>query len=278
MTETEIYSRTLMQQAIKKKISLEIFGLVEELHSLDNKKFISDRQIAEWAIHLLYDDYRNGVINPSLLSSKEKSIRNNKRIVKVNVDATNENIKDFLNCCKDIKYKCMFKLMSECGLRISEVLALQVDDINLKQGFIRINNTSKQQRIVPFLKNSGKLRELIIHLSLRRKNGYLFAHPNDNENRPYKMRTVEIFFVKYKNMANLQEAINTFSFRRRYAINLIEKGIDLETIRQLLGHKTLSATKNFIGEDFVNSHLKTMNEAAIKDRLENNRKVLPCFN
>ena len=145
---------------------------------------------------------------------------------------------------KGMRDKAMLELLYATGIKVSEITELTVDDINLKQGFLRCS-TKTHERVVPIGRKAvsavrlylDKSRpKLAVHDSIR----YLFLNRNGT-----KMSRQGFWKILkgYGKSAGIKKAITPYTIRHSFAMHLLENGADLEAIRQLLGHNEISSTQ-----------------------------------
>jgi integrase/recombinase XerD len=145
---------------------------------------------------------------------------------------------------KGIRDKAMLELLYATGIKVSEMVALTTDDINLKQGFLRCQ-TATHERIVPVGKSAvsavkqylDKARPKLVFDDRIR---YLFLNRNGA-----KMSRQGFWKILkgYGKSAGIKKDITPYTIRHSFAMHLLENGADLEAVRQLLGHSEISSTQ-----------------------------------
>ncbi len=150
---------------------------------------------------------------------------------KLPVDVTESEFTDLLNVTKQMKHKVAFLLAWGSGLRISEVLKLQKNDINMEIKEIRINEgKGKKDRIVPVPRGF--------------KEKHLEFIPFD-----FKDRSLQKTFRLYSEKSGLREKkpnVHFHSLRHGFATQCLRKGIGLRSIQMMLGHSDLSTTAIYL--------------------------------
>ncbi|NLD50774.1 MAG: site-specific tyrosine recombinase XerD [Clostridiaceae bacterium] len=167
--------------------------------------------------------------------------------------------------CDDLKGyrdKAMLELLYATGIRVSELICLNVADINLDLGYIRCNKGSRE-RSIPIGSISiqalneylGKSRSLLIQKSDEKA---LFV--NVNGKRLTRQGFWKIIKL-YKNQAKISKDITPHTLRHSFAAHLLENGADLRSIQEMLGHSDISSTqvyaqiaKNRIKEVYKKTH------------------------
>ena len=146
---------------------------------------------------------------------------------------------------KDVRDKCMIYLMYASGLRVSELVNLNVNDINLTDEYVRIFRKGKKERIVPFSESTTKLLDKYINIY---RNSLLKGYLTDKLfiSSYGKGMTRQGFFKNLKLIAKNKGITKDFSphtLRHSFATHLIENGADLRSIMELLGHENIKTTQ-----------------------------------
>jgi len=143
----------------------------------------------------------------------------------------------------DYRNKAMLELMYSSGLRISELLNLTLNDIDLKENIVRVFGKGKKERIVPI----GDYATLALDIYI---NGYrynLLKGPTDILflNNHGNIMSRSGFFKILKNIAEkkgIKKELSPHTLRHSFATHLLEHGADLRSIQELLGHENMSTT------------------------------------
>ncbi len=144
----------------------------------------------------------------------------------------------------EIRDKAMMELIYSCGLRVSELISLKLNDINIKDKLIRVIGKGRKERILPF----GKFAEnsLQRYLDIRKKfikdkdNNYLFLNYRGGK---ISSRSVRRIIAKYIKLTSIKRKISPHTLRHTFATHLLQAGMDLRSIQELLGHSKLSTTQ-----------------------------------
>ena len=160
----------------------------------------------------------------------------------------------------DYRNKAMLELMYATGLRISELINLRQENISFENCTLIVMGKGKKERIIPIgdyaLKYLKLYTELYRNELLKGKqSNYLFL-----SNRSNKM-TRQCFFEIIKKIAYKNDIKTNFSphtLRHSFATHMLEKGADLRSIQELLGHKNISTTQIYtnISRKFVEDNYK----------------------
>ena len=138
----------------------------------------------------------------------------------------------------------IFELLYGCGLRISELVGLNLDDFDFNERWIRVRGKGKKERQVPY---AGKASaSLDRYLELRQPTGggeeALFLNHRGTRLTDRGARGIVKF---YASMIAGDSSIHPHSLRHAYATHLLSDGADLRAIQELLGHARLSTTQKY---------------------------------
>lgn len=145
---------------------------------------------------------------------------------------------------KGYRDKAMLELLYATGIRVSELISLNLEDVNLSAGFIRCSSGAKA-RMIPLY--PGAVKSLQLYLSQVRPG--MIAAPEENAlfvNLSGERMTRQGFWkiIKhYQHSANIQKDITPHTLRHSFAAHLLENGADLKSIQEMLGHSDISSTQ-----------------------------------
>ncbi len=167
--------------------------------------------------------------------------RPKKRIILPKV-ISEEKILSGLLKIENLKHKALLLLAYSAGLRVSEVVALKITDINSDRMQITINNAKGKKDRIGTLSKSILVILRAYYIEFKPKK-WLFEGQNRNE--PYSVRSAQtIFRDVYKNL-NLPPQCSFHSLRHSYATHLLENGTDISYIQKLLGHNDIKTTLRY---------------------------------
>ena len=156
--------------------------------------------------------------------------------------------------CRD---KAMLEVMYATGIRVSELIALDVDDVNLDLGAIKCAG-AKKYRIIPLY--PAALKALKNYMNDARS--MLIADPDEtalfvNISGVRMSRQGFWKILKhYQATAHIEKEITPHTLRHSFAVHLLENGADLDSLQELLGHSDVSSTQ--IYTQMVNQKLKSV--------------------
>ena len=156
---------------------------------------------------------------------------------------------------KGLRDKAMLELLYASGIKVSELIGLQVSDVNLEAGFIKCS-TYTRQRIVPIGKFAVAALEVYMerareHFLLDDNIGHLFLNRNGAK---LSRQGFWKILKHYRKMAGIEKEITPYTLRHSFAMHLLENGADLKAVSQMLGHNDISATQVY--SQLIDSKIK----------------------
>jgi len=154
-------------------------------------------------------------------------------------------ITDFLSA----RLRCLLELLYASGLRVSELTGLDLQDLLMEQRTMRVLGKGRKERLVPFHEEAGRVLEAYLeHRSafLATKSlpptAALFLNQRGGRLTPTSVRT---FLAEAISHAALRARISPHALRHSFATHLLNRGMDLRAIQELLGHASLSTTQRY---------------------------------
>lgn len=143
-----------------------------------------------------------------------------------------------------LRDKAMLELLYACGLRVSELIALQTTDINLMQGVIRVFGKGSKERLVPMGEEAAQwLARYYQHgrpALLKQQSNVCFPSQRGEQ------MTRQTFWHRIKHhatVAGIAKPLSPHTVRHAFASHLLNHGADLRVVQMLLGHSDLSTTQ-----------------------------------
>ncbi len=148
--------------------------------------------------------------------------------------------------------RAILETLYSCGLRVTELITLQISDLFFEEEFIRVIGKGDKQRYVPINPETKKYIKIYInqirnHIQI--KKGFedtLFL------NRRGKQLSRNMIFLIIKDLtekAGIEKNVSPHTFRHSFATHLLENGADLRSIQQMLGHESITTTEIYMHVD-----------------------------
>lgn len=157
---------------------------------------------------------------------------------------------------KGYRDRAMLEVMYATGLRVSELIGLDIDDVSLDGGFIKC--VGKKTRLVPMYPAAVKalgiyMRDVRPGMLAAPKELALFV--NLNGERMSRQGFWKIL-KHYQESAHIEKDITPHTLRHSFAVHLLENGADLHSIQEMMGHSDISSTQMYT--HLVNQNLKSV--------------------
>ncbi len=154
-----------------------------------------------------------------------------------------ERMADLINSIENVKHKMIIMLTYACGLRVSEVLALQIKDIDGDRRTIFVRRAKgKKDRVLSI--SPGLLVMLREYYNKYKPSQYLFEGMQAGE--PLTARSMQAVIQKAKTKAGIKQEGSMHMLRHSFATHLLDKGIDVVFIQKLLGHNSIKTTLRYL--------------------------------
>lgn len=154
---------------------------------------------------------------------------------------------------KEIRDAAMLEVLYSCGLRVSELTSLRIQDLFFGEGYIRVTGKGDKQRLVPISSTARERihRYLEVRRSARAGEETLFLN-----NRGSSLTRVMIFTIlrEAARRAGIEKKISPHTFRHSFATHLLEGGASIRQVQELLGHESILTTEIYTHLD--DSHLR----------------------
>jgi len=153
----------------------------------------------------------------------------------------------------------MLELLYSTGLRVSELVNLRVDGVDLDNLYLRCIGKRNRERLVPFGERAKELMDGYVRLSgkARKGEGAGLIFPGSS-GRKLSRSTVWKIIRKHALSAGIKKEIGPHSFRHSFATHMLEGGADLRSIQEMLGHRDISTTQ--IYTHVTTGHLKKVHK------------------
>lgn len=211
----------------RKQIDQYIFQLIEERHISESYQ----NQILS-AIKLFYVEVLGQ-------AEKVKGLIRPKRPRKLPQVLTESEVERLLQVTKNLKHRCILMIVYSGGLRLGEVLRLRIPDVQAEKQriFIRGAKGKKDRYTLLSAKAFQNLQE---YFKLYQPVEWVFEGVHGG---PYSERSVQHIFIRAKIRAGIHPHATVHTLRHSFATHLLEKGVDLRYIQDLLGHESSKTTE-----------------------------------
>lgn len=141
----------------------------------------------------------------------------------------------------------LLELLYATGIRVSELVGINLDDFNLSHRFIRIRGKGRKERLVPFGTQAEKKLRQYLQSRWQINRGKVEPEPLflNYRGRRLSVRSVQRIVDKAIKRAALRRKISPHSLRHSFASHLLSRGADLRVIQELLGHASLATTQKY---------------------------------
>ena len=164
--------------------------------------------------------------------------------------------------------RAMIETMYSCGLRVSELCSLKMEDLFLDEGFIRVTGKGSKQRLVPI---SGRaVKEINMYLTDRchieiKPGSEAFLFLSVRRGKPLSRIMVFDIVKDLTAKAGITKTVSPHTFRHSFATHLLEGGANLRAIQCMLGHEKISTTEIYthidrsrLREEIVSHHPRNL--------------------
>lgn len=205
------------------------------------KKYLLEKMDKGWApqtvnLHLNAIKYFYREIYKSKVAIDLKFAKTSQKLPVV---LSRQEIEKVLNITENRKHKLLISLAYGAGLRVSEAVNLRIRDINLDELTIHLKGAKgNKDRITVFPeKLKADLAEL---MALQHGNEYLFESERGGK---LTTRTAQMVFEKALKKARIEKDASFHSLRHSFATHLLENGVDVRYVQELLGHQNIRTTQ-----------------------------------
>ena len=150
---------------------------------------------------------------------------------------------------KGIRDKAMLEMLYATGIRVSELIASNLEDVNMRMGFITCAGEQSHARIVPLGRPARAALENYIYEArdqlLRGKEEEQALFINFYGNRMTRQGLWKIL-KEYGEKAELSHKLTPHIIRNSFAVHMLQNGADLKSLQELMGHEDISATQIYL--------------------------------
>lgn len=145
-----------------------------------------------------------------------------------------------------VRNKAMLETMYSCGLRVSELINLQISNIYFEDEVIRVVGKGNKERLIPIGRSA--LDSIKMYLEHIRPSWHRYTKFEDilflnRRGQPISRVMVFLFLKDLANLAGIRKKISPHTFRHSFATHLVEGGADLRAVQMMLGHASITTTE-----------------------------------
>lgn len=191
-----------------------------------------------------------------ILKKEFSSVRMPKKERRLPEVLSKEEVKRLIDSTDNNKSRLIVSLLYSAGLRVSELVNLKKEDINLneKTGWVRRGKGNKDRL---FVLSENLSKEITEYLNERAENKYVFS-----KEKPLTTRNIQKIIYGLRRRAGISKKITPHTLRHSFATHLLEQGTDIRMIQTLLGHASLNTTQ-------VYTHISTEQIKKVQNPLDN---------
>ncbi len=220
----------------------QILEYISYLRSYLNEKSINRHISSLKGFYLYLVD--NNIIRESPLE-EIYSLKTKKTLPKyLSVEEVDRLLNINLKTPFDYRNKAMLEVMYATGLRVSELVGLCFSNIDFENSLIRVNGKGKKDRIVPL----GEIAQYYLKIyindyrsKLLNKNNYDLIFLN-NHGKPISRQGFNFILNNIRKEVKIDKDITPHTLRHSFATHLLERGADIRSIQEMLGHENISTT------------------------------------
>jgi integrase/recombinase XerD len=156
--------------------------------------------------------------------------------------------------------RAILETLYSCGLRVSELINLQLSNIHFKSGYLKVIGKGDKERLAPI--GGRAIKYLTIYINEVRNHQEIKKGHEDFvflNNRGAKLTRVMIFLIiqKLTEEIGLKKKISPHTFRHSFATHLIEGGADLRAVQEMLGHESITTTEIYthLDKEYLRSNI-----------------------
>ena len=144
-----------------------------------------------------------------------------------------------------IRDKAILETLYASGMRVSEAVNLRIDNVNLDIGFLRCVGKGNKERVIPLGKKAiASIKRYLevsrLHLLNKKQSEFLFL---SRLGKKISRQSLWKMIKKYARLARIKKTIKPHTLRHSFATHLLERGADLRSVQEMLGHSNISTTQ-----------------------------------
>jgi len=252
----EKYMLSLKREGLSKQTIARKLTSIKEFH-----KFLKDERIVETNPAQFVDTVKQDKKLPSVLSIDEVS----KMLDSIETETP-----------LGLRNRALMETMYGCGLRVSEAIGLKVGDLHLNSKYINIIGKGDKERIIPI--GEIAINYIRDYLTIARKeisknnfSDYVFLN---YKGEPLSRQAVFKYIKELAKKNGITKEISPHTLRHSFATHLLQNGVDLRYVQEMLGHEDISTTQIYTHLDSSRLHdlVNTIHPLA-RRKEENNNEI-----
>jgi len=204
------------------------------------------------------------ITNKNVTTNPAKKIRAPKTVTKLpgflDVDTTEQLLNRESNNSLIVRDKAMFELFYSSGLRLSELVAINIIDLDLNESEIRVTGKGNKTRVLPVGKYAIKAITAWLEFRvdfIKDETDALFLN---RQGRRISQRSVQLRLKQWAKVQNVDLNVHPHMLRHSFASHMLEGSGDIRAVQELLGHEDISSTQIYTHIDF--QHLASVYDKA----------------
>ena len=202
-----------------------------------------DRKLAPASVRLAYNGIRFLYLQVLDWPALDLELTLPKKPQKIPVLLTRGEVARILSACTVMRYHTMLLLCYGCGLRLAELIAVRVPDIDGECSLLRVEQgKGAKDRLVPI--SPTLLDGLRAYWRLFRPRGFLF--PGQRPGQPLSPTAIQRVYTRAKAAAGISKAGGIHALRHAFATHQLEAGLPVHRLQRHMGHASLQSTLRYI--------------------------------
>jgi len=152
------------------------------------------------------------------------------------------------NSLGELRDVAMIELIYSCALRVSELVGLDTNELDLNEGFVKVMGKGAKMRFIPVGKSAISAVNNYLAIKPQSDNGALFT--NRHQKR-ISVRTVQSMIKKRANSVGIKVDVHPHMLRHAAATHFLQSSHDLRSVQEYLGHKSIKSTQVYTHLDFL---------------------------
>ncbi len=184
------------------------------------------------------------------LNDKRIALPSIKKVHKLPIVLSREEVKRLLKAPKLLKHRLLLAMLYGCGLRCMEVRSIKIADIDYDRKTLLVPMTKgNRDRYVPL--SDMQIRGIKLYIESEAPRDYLFGMPREDRaggdfDSRYSQRGVQWAVKEAAKAAGIKKEMSVHTLRHTYATHLLEDGLNILTIKNLLGHSSIETTMVYL--------------------------------